>query len=210
MFIQTEATPDPTQLRFLPGRPVLTTGTLEISNKQAAANSALATKLFEVPGVSSLLFGPDYITVTKGTGDWQHLKPALLGAIMEHFLSGAPLLTETAQTPSANSRLQDATNLAPKIKDALRRVIDPELGYNIVDLGLIYDISVHDNDVASVTMTTTTPGCPATSYLTEGARDCALSVEGVDLAEVILTHEPPWSPELMSDEAKAHFGIRGG
>ena len=210
MFIQTEATPDPARLKFLPGRHVLTTGTLEIPDKQAAANSALATKLFEVPGVSSLLFGPDYITVTKEAGDWQLLTPALLGAIMEHFLSGAPLLTESVQIPSASSRLQDATDLASKIKDALRRVIDPELGYNIVDLGLIYDISVRDDDVASVTMTTTTPGCPATSYLTEGARGCALSVDGVDIAEVILTHEPPWSPELMSDEAKAHFGIRGG
>ena len=176
MFIQTETTADPDRLTFLPGQQVLPAGTLEITDPQAAVDSALAARLFEVPGVSRLVFGTDYITVTKDASDWQHLKPALLGAIMEHFMSGAPVLSETARSSSAETGPQDPTGLASKVKDALRRVIDPELGYNIVDLGLIYDIRVLDGGAVSVTMTTTTPGCPATSYLTEGARDCVLSV----------------------------------
>jgi len=208
MFIQTKTTADPDRLTFLPGQQVLPAGTLEFADRQAAVSSALAAKLFEVPGVSRLVLGPDYITVTKDAGDWRHLKPALLGAIMEYFMSGAPVLSETARTSSAAAGLQDPTGLASKVKDALRRVIDPELGYNIVDLGLIYDIRVLGRGAVSVTMTTTTPGCPATSYLTEGARDCVLSVEGAASAEIVLTHEPPWSPELMSGDAKAHLGIR--
>ena len=120
-------------------------------------------------------------------------------------MAGAPVLIEQSADAAAATGTGAA---AQKVKEALRRVIDPELGYNIVDLGLIYDVRVDANGVASVIMTTTTPGCPATSYLTEGARECAASVEGVEMAEVTLTHEPRWSPELMSDDAKAHFGIR--
>ena len=125
-------------------------------------------------------------------------------------MSGAPVLSETARTSSMEASGQDPTGLTSKIRDALRRVIDPELGYNIVDLGLIYDIHVRDHGAVSVTMTTTTPGCPATSYLTEGARDSVLSVEGAVSAEITLTHEPPWSPDLMSPDAQAHLGIRTG
>ena len=205
MFIQTEATRDPESLKFLPGRDVLPGRTLSISDRSEAARSPLAAKLFEVPGGAALSLGTDYITVTKDKGEWQHLKPALLGAIMEHFMAGAPVLIEQSADAAAATGTGAA---AQKVKEALRRVIDPELGYNIVDLGLIYDVRVDANGVASVIMTTTTPGCPATSYLTEGARECAASVEGVEMAEVTLTHEPRWSPELMSDDAKAHFGIR--
>jgi metal-sulfur cluster biosynthetic enzyme len=89
-------------------------------------------------------------------------------------------------------------------------VIDPELGYNIVDLGLIYDIEIGEAGAVRVTMTTTTPGCPATNYLMEGSRDAAWSVPGVESVDVNLTHDPRWSPEQMSPEAKEHFGIRDG
>ena len=92
MFIQTEATPNPATLKFLPGRAVLETGTLDMPNKQAAAQSPLAERLFEIAGVSGVFFGSDFISVTKAESVWQQLKPAILGAIMEHFMSGAPLL----------------------------------------------------------------------------------------------------------------------
>src|ERR1700761_1458017 len=94
MFIQTEATPNPATLKFIPGRPVLDTGTMEFSNREAAARSPLAEKLFGVPGVTSVFYGADFVTVTKDDSDWQHLKPAILGAIMEHYMSGAPLLAD--------------------------------------------------------------------------------------------------------------------
>lgn len=205
MFIQTEATSGSTQLKFLPGRDVLPGQVLSISDRNEAECSPLAKKLFEIPGVTGLSFGPDYITVTKADGEWQHLKPALLGVIMEHFMSGAPLVSNLPADKPTSVQPETA---AEKIKSALRRVIDPELGYNIIDLGLVYDVQLDSNGLASVIMTTTTPGCPATNYLIEGAKECTASVKGVETAEITLTYEPRWTPELMSDQAKVHFGIR--
>ncbi|MGY2902051.1 NifU family protein [Bradyrhizobium sp. URHC0002] len=94
MFIQTEATPNPATLKFIPGRTVLDTGTMEFANREAAGRSPLAERLFDVPGVSGVFYGYDFVTVTKADGDWQHLKPSILGAIMEHYMSGAPLLAD--------------------------------------------------------------------------------------------------------------------
>ena len=90
MFIQTEATPNPATLKFLPGRPVLENGTLDMSTRDAAAQSPLAQRLFELPNVGGVFFGSDFISVTKTGGEWQQIKPAVLGAIMEHFMTGAP------------------------------------------------------------------------------------------------------------------------
>src|ERR1700691_1757497 len=96
MFIQTEATPNPATLKFLPGLPVLETGTLDLRDAEQAAQSPLAERLFGIAGVSGVFFGSHFITVTKGVGEWQQLKPMILGAIMEHFMSGAPLLAAGA------------------------------------------------------------------------------------------------------------------
>jgi Fe-S cluster biogenesis protein NfuA len=92
MFIQTEATPNPATLKFLPGRAVMPDGVLDIPSASEASKSPLAEQLFAIPGVSGVFFGSDFITVSKSTGEWPQLKPAILGAIMEHFMSGAPLL----------------------------------------------------------------------------------------------------------------------
>src|SRR5262245_52280644 len=96
MFIQTETTPNPTTLKFLPGRPVLSEGVLDIPSAAEASKSPLAERLFGVPGVAGVFLGSDFITVTKSDGEWQHIKPAILGAIMEHFLSGAPIVVASA------------------------------------------------------------------------------------------------------------------
>jgi Fe-S cluster biogenesis protein NfuA len=94
MFIQTEATPNPATLKFIPGRTVLDGGSMEFGNREAAARSPLAERLFSVPGVTAVFYGSDFIAVTKDDSDWQHLKPAILGAIMEHYMSGLPLLAD--------------------------------------------------------------------------------------------------------------------
>jgi Fe-S cluster biogenesis protein NfuA len=94
MFIQTETTPNPATLKFLPGRTVLATGTLDMPDPAEAAQSPLAEALFAIPGVSGVFFGSDFITVSKSAGEWQQLKPAILGVIMEHFMSGAPIVRE--------------------------------------------------------------------------------------------------------------------
>jgi Fe-S cluster biogenesis protein NfuA len=96
MFIQTEATPNPAALKFLPGRPVLADGVLDIADAAEAGRSPLAERLFAIKGVAGVLLGSDFITVTKREAEWQQIKPAILGAIMEHFLSGVPILAAAA------------------------------------------------------------------------------------------------------------------
>jgi len=98
MFIQTETTPNPTTLKFLPGKVVLEAGTADFRDADAAAaDSPLAERLFAIHGISGVFFGYDFITVTKDDGpDWQYLKPAILGAIMEHFMSGQPVMAAAA------------------------------------------------------------------------------------------------------------------
>ncbi|MCL5115871.1 MAG: metal-sulfur cluster assembly factor [Firmicutes bacterium] len=92
------------------------------------------------------------------------------------------------------------------VKEALKDVIDPELGYNIVDLGLIYGITINDSQV-DVVMTMTTPGCPATNYIQEGTHQRLLAIDGVGTANVDVVWSPPWEPSMMSDDAKRYFGF---
>ena len=103
MFIQTEATPNPATLKFLPGRTVLTHGTLEIRDAATAAQSPLAERLFGIEGVSGVFLGSDFISITKSDGEWQQLKPAILGAVMEHFMSNAPILRDEATTATGDA-----------------------------------------------------------------------------------------------------------
>ena len=128
MFIQTEATPNPATLKFLPGRAVLEAGTLDVPNKETAAQSPLAEKLFGIPNISGVFFGSDFISVTKNAGDWQQIKPAVLGAIMEHFMSGAPLLANGAESaaPDADEFFDpaDAETVAT-IKDLIETRVRP-------------------------------------------------------------------------------------
>ena len=128
MFIQTETTPNPATLKFLPGRIVLAEGTLDIRDKAQAGRSPLATRLFEVDGVGGVFFGTDFIAVTKTAGEWQQLKPVLLGAIMEHFMSGAPIVDTGAATEAANGDEffdeKDADTVA-QIKDLIETRVRP-------------------------------------------------------------------------------------
>jgi Fe-S cluster biogenesis protein NfuA len=100
MFIQTEATPNPATLKFIPGQNVLGQGAMEFRSPDAAANAPLAQALLAIEGVEAVMYGGDFVSVTKNDADWAHLKPAILGTIMEHFASGAPLLTDGAAAPA--------------------------------------------------------------------------------------------------------------
>lgn len=92
------------------------------------------------------------------------------------------------------------------IKDALKQVLDPELGYNLVDLGLVYEVDVQEG-LVHILLTTTTKGCPATAFIRDAVEERAAAVPGVAKVDVTMTWEPPWNPDKMSDEAKAYFGV---
>jgi len=94
MFIQTEATPNPATLKFLPGRDVVVGEPRDFRDPDSAEISPLASAIFELPGVTGVFLGSDFISVTKEEVDWAHIKPAVLGAIMEHYLSGKPVMNE--------------------------------------------------------------------------------------------------------------------
>lgn len=99
----------------------------------------------------------------------------------------------------------DAT--AAAVEQALRMVIDPELGENVVDLGLIYDVEVEEG-VARIEMTTTTRGCPAAAFLKQAVQSAACTVHRIRFAEVKITYEPIWSPVMMSESARQHLWNR--
>jgi Fe-S cluster biogenesis protein NfuA len=128
MFIQTEVTPNPATLKFLPGRSVLESGTLDMPSKESATQSPLAARLFDIPHVGGVFFGSDFISVTKTDGDWQQMKPAILGAIMEHYMSGAPLLSTDAKPSEAETEeffdAKDAETVAT-IKDLIETRVRP-------------------------------------------------------------------------------------
>lgn len=119
----------------------------------------------------------------------------------------APGAASAAAGAAGTGSEAGADPLAEQVRLALHQVIDPELGYNIVDLGLVYGITVEEGDHVRVSMTTTTRGCPATNYLMEGASNCAIAVDGVQEVAIELTYDPPWNPGMASLAAKRHLGI---
>jgi Fe-S cluster biogenesis protein NfuA len=127
MFIQTEATPNPATMKFIPGREVLPDGTLDMRTPEQAAVSPLAQRLFEIDNVSGVFFGADFIAITQNGAEWQHLKPAILGAIMEHYLTGQPLLAGDGATPEGAAEFYDADDEATvaTIKELLETRVRP-------------------------------------------------------------------------------------
>jgi Fe-S cluster biogenesis protein NfuA len=126
MFIQTETTPNPSTLKFLPGRPVLQQGALEFRSLEAASGSPLAGALLSIEGVEAVMFGPDFVSVTKSETEWAHLKPAILGTIMEHFTSGAPLLLDGAVPSTAAEFFDEAdAETVATIKELLETRVRP-------------------------------------------------------------------------------------
>ncbi len=116
MFIQTEPTPNPATLKFVPGKAVLGDDTVDYRSKAEAAASPLAARLFEIEGVTGVFLGSDFISVTKGDAEWPHIRPAILGAIMEHYMSGAPV---TGDGP-ANAGVEEQYD--PKDEDTVRTI----------------------------------------------------------------------------------------
>lgn len=161
MFIQTEATPNPATLKFLPGQMVLHDGAMEIADADSAGVSPLARALFAIDGVKTVMFGRDFISVTKSGGEWQHMKPAILGAIMEHYTSGAPLLEGLAPPADAGEEFFDPKDAATveAIKELLETRIRPAVagdGGDIVFRGF-------KDGVVYLAMKGACSGCPSST-----------------------------------------------
>lgn len=109
---------------------------------------------------------------------------------------------EAADTPATGA----SNGVSERVRESLKGVIDPELGLNIVDLGLVYDVDVEDGK-ATITMTLTSPGCPAGGMIMSGAQEAAGSTEGIDEAEVKLVWKPFWTPERIDPEVRAALGF---
>jgi len=161
MFIQTEATPNPATLKFLPGRVVMPSGTFDARGADGAERSPLAQRLFEVPGVAGVFFGYDFVTVTKGDGEWQHMKPAILGAIMEHFMSGRPIVEETAGAAEDGDEFFDADDegTVATIKELLETRIRPAVAGDGGDI----TFRGYRDGVVYLAMKGACSGCPSST-----------------------------------------------
>ena len=126
MFIETAATPNPATMKFLPGRPVLPSTTLEFRDSDSARRSPLAARLFATGSVSRVFLGADFITVTKTDDiEWQHLNPVVLGAIMEHFVTGDPILLEEPSEPEEVEFEADDAELVAQIEELIETRVRP-------------------------------------------------------------------------------------
>ena len=136
MFIQTEATPNPATLKFIPGQTVIDGPPRDFRSPDDADASPLAARLFSVNGVSGVFLGADFITVTKQDGEWQHLKPAILGVIMEHYMSGAPVLNETGATEDAAEEFyaEEDAEIVSTIKELLDTRVRPAVAQDGGDI----------------------------------------------------------------------------
>ncbi len=160
MFIQTESTPNPATLKFLPGQTVLELGTADFPSVEAAQKSPLARRIFAAGGVTGVFFGTDFVTVTKAEATvWDHVKPAILGAIMEHYQSGAPVL-EGEQTASGHKGHDGPDgDIVRQIKELLDTRVRPAVAQ---DGG---DITFHgfDRGVVYLHMQGACAGCPSST-----------------------------------------------
>ena len=138
MFIQIEATPNPSTLKFLPGDTVLERGTMDFRSREGAEVSPLAMRLFDIEGVTGVYFAYDFISVTADVEDWNHIKPAILGAIMEHYVTGAPILAETADdaAPDAGEEFfaEEDKPMVDTIKELLETRVRPAVAQDGGDI----------------------------------------------------------------------------
>ena len=160
MFIETEGTPNPATLKFLPGIPVIPYGTADFATVAAAGRSPLALSLFGLPGVARVFLGADFVTVTKNdTVDWPSLKPQVLGAIMEHFVAGRPVLEGEAEASADEDVAPEDREIVEQIKELLETRVRPAVasdGGDIVFRGF-------RDGIVRLHMQGSCSGCPSSS-----------------------------------------------
>ena len=162
MFIQTEQTPNPQTLKFLPGKVVMEEGTAFFQNIDNTSNSPLAKRLFDLDGVSGVFFGSDFITITKKDSlDWQVMKPVILGAIMDHFNSGEPTINNELHNKGKESLLENSndSDIVKQIKELLDTRVRPAVAMDGGDI--IYDS--YENGIVFLQMQGACSGCPSST-----------------------------------------------
>ncbi|PJE34369.1 NifU family protein [Pseudooceanicola lipolyticus] len=160
MFIQTESTPNPATLKFLPGQTVLEAGTADFPSADTAEKSPLASRIFGVDGVEGVFFGNDFVTVTKSDSvDWDHIKPAILGAVMEHYQSGLPVMEGDSATSGHAAHEGEDAEIVGQIKELLDTRVRPAVAQ---DGG---DITFHgfERGVVYLHMQGACAGCPSST-----------------------------------------------
>ncbi|MBV9735016.1 MAG: NifU family protein [Acidisphaera sp.] len=186
MFIETEGTPNPATLKFLPGRAVMGSGTADFAAADAAERSPLASALFALPGVARVFLGSDFVTVTKSDAiSWQALKPQVLGAVMEHFVAGRPVIAGAAEPAAEEDVSDEDAEIAAQIKELLDTRVRPAVagdGGDIVFRG-------YRDGVVKLHMQGSCSGCPSSrATLKHGIENMlryyvpeVIAVEQVDL-----------------------------
>ena len=159
MFIQTEDTPNPETLKFIPGNIILNTGTADFSSKEVSSDSPLASRLFEIDGVSRVFLATDFISVTKVPHlDWNTLKPAILTGIMEHFSTGLPAINETDDSEDESNDNEDSETIK-QIKDLLETRDRPAVAMDGGDI----TFCSFESGVVTLQMKGACAGCPSST-----------------------------------------------
>jgi Fe-S cluster biogenesis protein NfuA len=157
MFIQTEATPNPLTLKFIPGVPVMGSGTAFLTSPTEAKSSPLAEALFSIEGVTAVFLGSDFITVTRQEAEsWETLKPLLLTAIMDHFVAGKPVTLETAGSTASD---ENDSDLVKQIKELIETRVRPAVAQ---DGGDIIFRGFHDG-IVQLELHGSCSGCPSST-----------------------------------------------
>jgi NFU1 iron-sulfur cluster scaffold homolog, mitochondrial len=165
MFIQTQSTPNPSTLKFLPGRDVSPSGPYEFASPDEAVASPLAQALFGLNGVRTVFLGADFISLTKtDEADWSHLKPRALAAIMDHFVSGAPVLADVgraAEEPGEPAYEGETAEIVAEIKELIATRVRPAVAQDGGDI--IFKRFDQDTGVVQLLMRGACSGCPSST-----------------------------------------------
>ncbi len=164
MFIQTEATPNPDTLKFLPGRDVLGTGVRDFENAEAAEASPLAMGLFDLQGVSRVFLGADFVAITKSPdSDWKHVKPMALAAIMDHFMAGIPVLRDDGEKEKTEEIVYegDAAEIVSEIRELIETRVRPAVAQDGGDI--VFNRFYPDTGLVTLHMRGACAGCPSST-----------------------------------------------
>lgn len=160
MFIQTEITPNPATLKFLPGLEVLKSGTAEFKSLEESVQAPLAQRLFSLQGVSGVFFGTDFVSVSKADDtDWTMLKPMVLGALMEHFSTGQPVLLAGAVPQENNADTEEDSEIVAQIKELIETRVRPSV---MMDGGDI-EFESFEEGIVYLRMRGACSGCPSST-----------------------------------------------